>query len=67
MAMTLRLDDDQAAALRAQAAREGRSMHEIAVGAIEQYVRSQTKRALVDVVLDTELVRYADALDRLGR
>ena len=35
MAMTLRLTDDQAAALRARADREGRSMQQVAVSALD--------------------------------
>ena len=42
-------------------------MQEIAITAVEEYVRANTKRAVLDAVLDTELTRYADALERLGR
>jgi predicted transcriptional regulator len=38
MAMTLRLTDDGAAALRAAAAKEGRSMQEVAMTAVRQYI-----------------------------
>lgn len=65
--MTLRLSNDQTAALRAQAAREGRSMQEVAVRAVEMYLEQNAKRAAIDAVLDTELRRYAEALERLGR
>lgn len=65
--MTLRLTEDQTAALRQLAAHENRSMQEVAVTAVEEYVRAHTKRALLDAVLDTELTRYADALERLGK
>jgi predicted transcriptional regulator len=67
MAMTLRLSDAQTAALRAQAAREQRSMQEIALDAVNTYLETHTKRALIDAVLDTELARYSDALERLGK
>lgn len=67
MAMTLRLSDAQTAALRAQAAREQRSMQEIALDAVNTYLETHTKRTLIDAVLDTELERYADALERLGK
>jgi predicted transcriptional regulator len=67
MAMTLRLSDAQTAALRAQAAREQRSMQEIALDAVNAYLEVHTKRALIDTVLDSELERYADALERLGK
>lgn len=67
MAMTLRLTDDQSAALRAQAAREQRSMQDIALRAVSEYLERHSKLALVDGVLDRELSRYADALERLGQ
>jgi predicted transcriptional regulator len=67
MAMTLRLSDDEATALRAQAAREQRSMQEVARQAVRDYLDAHGKRAVLDAVLDTELTRYADALERLGR
>lgn len=67
MAMTLRLSDDESTALREQAAREQRSMQEVARQAVREYLEAHGKRAVLDAVLDTELTRYADALDRLGR
>ena len=67
MAMTLRLSEQQTAALRAQAAREQRSMQDVAIQAVNDYLENHTKRALIDAVLDTELERYADALERLGK
>lgn len=67
MAMTLRLTDAETEALRARAALEGRSMQDVARQAVRDYVESHAKRALVDRVLDVELVRYADAIERLGR
>jgi predicted transcriptional regulator len=65
--MTLRLSDDESSALREQAAREQRSMQEVARQAIRDYLDTHGKRAVLDAVLDTELTRYADALERLGR
>jgi len=65
--MTLRLDEDQTRALRAQAAREKRSMQDVALGAVTEYLERQSKRALLDGVLDSELTKYAEALERLGR
>jgi len=43
MAMTLRLTDEDAAALRETARREHRSMHEVAVEAISRYTRRRTE------------------------
>jgi hypothetical protein len=67
MAMTLRLTDDEAAALRRRADLEGRSMQEVARSAIREYVEQHSRAELLDQVLDSELPRYAEALERLGR
>lgn len=66
MAMTLRLTDEEAAALKLRAEREGRSMQEVVRVAVREYVESTSKRELLDDVLDGELPRYAEALRRLG-
>lgn len=65
MAMTLRLDEQEAEALRRRAEYEGRSMQEVARQAIREYVERTSKRELLDAVLDRELPRYAEALERL--
>jgi predicted transcriptional regulator len=67
MAMTLRLDEELDAALSERARREGRSKQEVAREAIRVYVEHYSKRELLDLVLDTELPRYQEALDRLGQ
>ena len=64
--MTLRLTDEEAEALRVRAAREGRSMQEVARAAVRDYVERTSRRELLDEVLDAELPRYAEALRRLG-
>jgi predicted transcriptional regulator len=66
MAMTLRLDEAETEALRRRAAREGRSMQEIARQAVRDYIERTSRRELLDEVLDEELPRYAEALRRLG-
>jgi hypothetical protein len=66
MAMTLRLSDDEADALRRRARREGRSMQEVARAAVREYIDRTSRRELLDDVLDQELPRYAEALRRLG-
>jgi plasmid stability protein len=66
MAMTLRLTDDETDALRRRAAREGRSMQEVARPAVREDDVSTSRRELLDEVLDEELPRYAEALRRLG-
>ncbi len=67
MAMTLRLTDDEADALRRRAEREDRSMQDVARQAIREYVEQHSRAELLDQVLDSELPRYAEALDRLGQ
>ena len=66
MAMTLRLDEQETEALRARAAREGRSMQDVARQAVRDYIERTSRRDLIDRVLDEEIPRYADALRRLG-
>ena len=67
MAMTLRLDDQETDALRRRAELEGRSMQEVARQAVRDYIERTSKRELLDRILDEELPRYAEALDRLGQ
>lgn len=67
MAMTLRLDDAEAAALRTRADLEARSMQDIAREAIREYIEHHSRRDLIDGVLDRELPNFAEALGRLGR
>lgn len=66
MAMTLRLTEDETAALRLRAEREGRSMQDVARTAVRNYIESSSRRELLDQVLDAQLPRYAEALKRLG-
>jgi plasmid stability protein len=65
--MTLRLDDDETLALRTRAEREGRSMQEVAREAVREYIERTSRRELLDDILDAELPRYAEALERLGQ
>lgn len=67
MAMTLRLSDDEADALRRRAEREGRSMQDVARQAVREYVETHSRTELLDQVFDQELPRYAEALERLGQ
>jgi predicted transcriptional regulator len=64
--VTLRLSDADATALRRCAEREARSMH-VAKQAIRKYIEDRTMTESFDNVLDQELSRYAEALDRLGQ
>ena len=65
--MTLRLTDDETEALRRRAELERRSMQDVAREAIRTYVETTSRRELLDRVLDEELPRYAEALERLGQ
>ncbi len=65
--MTLRLTDEEAAALRRRADLEGRSMQDVARQAVRDYVERQSRSDLLDRVLDAELPRFAEALERLGQ
>jgi predicted transcriptional regulator len=67
MAMTLRLDEQETEALRKRAEHEGRSMQDLARQAVRDYIERTSKRELLDGVLDQELPRYAEALERLGK
>ena len=67
VAMTLRLDEQEADALRLRAQHEGRSMQEVARQAVREYVERTSHRELLDEVIDAELPRYAEALHRLGQ
>jgi predicted transcriptional regulator len=67
MAMTLRLSEQETEALRRRAELEGRSMQDVARQAVRDYIERNSKRELLDRVLDRELPRYAEALERLGQ
>ena len=67
MAMTLRLTNAEAEVLRRRADLERRSMHEVVRQALREYVESHSRAELLDQVLDEELPRYAEALERLAQ
>lgn len=67
MAMTLRLADTEADALRRRAELEQRSMQEVARQAIREYVEGHSRAELLDRVLDEDLPLYSEALERLGQ
>jgi len=63
--MTLRLTDDEADALRAQAVREGRSMQDVVRAAIRIYVN---RRAVTrEEALRRIVTEDRELLDRLAR
>jgi predicted transcriptional regulator len=65
MAMNLRLDDEEMAALRERAEKEGRSMQEVAKTAINDYLSRRPVRLRAAI----ERVRTEDAelLERLSK
>jgi len=64
MAMTLRLSEEETAALRRQAELEGRSMQDVAHEGIMTYIERANAEDLAEIVHRNAL-RYADLLDRL--
>ena len=66
MAMTLRLTDEQAAALRARAEREGRSMQQVAVSAVDEYLLRTEDDERTDHLAERGAERFAELLRRLG-
>jgi hypothetical protein len=65
--MTLRLTDAEAEVLRRRAKLEQRPMQEVVRQAVREYVENHSRGELLDRVLDEELPRYAEALERLGQ
>ncbi|MGW5361096.1 hypothetical protein [Actinopolymorpha pittospori] len=67
MEITLRLTAQETEALRTRAELEDRSMQDVARQAVRDYIESHNRADLLTRVLDEELPRYAEALERLGR
>lgn len=65
--MTLRLDAAETEALRRRAEVEHRSMQDVARQAVRDYIERTSRDDLINAVMDSELPRYAEALERLGR
>jgi len=66
MAMTLRLTDEEQAALRERAELEGISMQEAARRAVREFVERSAHRDRVAEAATLILDRHAEALRRLG-
>jgi plasmid stability protein len=66
MAMTLRLTDEEQAALRERAAAEGISMQDAARRAVREYIARGAHRDRVSSVAKRVLDAHGDALRRLG-
>jgi predicted transcriptional regulator len=65
MGMTLRPSDEQAEALRRQAAGEGRSMQAVALAAIDEYIARRAHTAKVADALRRVVREEAGVLERL--
>jgi hypothetical protein len=65
MGMTLRPSDQQAEALRQQAADEGRSMQAVALSAIDEYIARRAHKAKVADALQRVVREEAGVLERL--
>lgn len=66
MAMTLRLTDDEQAALRQRAEVEGISMQDAARRAVREYVERGRHRDRVTAAGERVISAHREALDRLG-
>ena len=66
MAMTLRLSEEQTEALRARASREGRSMQQVALAALDDYLLRAEDDEVTDRLAEQGAQRFAELLRRLG-
>jgi len=64
--MTLRLSDDQTAALRKRAEKEGRSMQQVALAALDDYLVRTGDDELTKRLAEEGAERFAELLRRLG-
>jgi hypothetical protein len=64
--MTLRLTSEQAEALRTRAQREGRSMQQVALSALDEYLLRSADDELTDRLAEQGAQRFAGLLRRLG-
>ena len=64
--MNLRLSDEQADALRTRAEKEGRSMQQVALTAVDEYLLRTEDDELTDRLAERGAQRFADLLRRLG-
>ena len=67
MAFVVKLNPQDTEALREQAAREHRSMHEVAVLAIQARIGADRRAAVLDELFDQAAAEDAELLDRLAK
>ena len=66
VAMTLRLTSEQTEALRRRAAKEDRSMQQVALAALDDYLMRVEDDEVTDRLARQGAERYAELLRRLG-
>ncbi|MEO3800674.1 ribbon-helix-helix protein, CopG family [Nonomuraea sp. B1E8] len=66
MAMTLRLSDQQTEALRKRADAEGRSMQQVVLRAIDDYLERASDDEITEDLARKGAERFSDLLRRLG-
>ena len=66
VAMTLRLTEEQTEALRRRAAKEDRSMQQVALAALDDYLMRVEDDEVTDRLARQGAERYAELLRRLG-
>ena len=64
--MTLRLTEEQTEALRRRAEKEGRSMQQVALSAVDDYLVRSEDDELTDRLAARGAERFAEVLRRLG-
>lgn len=64
--MNVRFTDKQTAALRARADAEGRSMHQVVIAAVQEYLMRRADDELTLRLAEDGAERFADLLARLG-
>ena len=64
--MNLRLSEEQTEALRVRAEKEGRSMQQVALNAVDEYLLRASDDELTDELAVQGAERFADLLRRLG-
>jgi len=67
MAMTFRLPAEDSAALARMAELEDRSRNDVLLTALREYIERQSRAALMEQGMDSELPLYSEALERLGQ
>ena len=67
MAFVVKLSPEDTEALREQAVREHRSMHEVAILAIQARIAADRRSAALDTLFDDAATEDAELLDRLAQ